>query len=150
MSHQGKIAQISDPKGFELTTTQLGGKVNAMVGDDVPMQQAYETVKVLDRSPVKKEFSTKGELEMTDKKRLADYNMYWHLKEFDEVDIVENMDLNEKYKKKQKVEKLMEKFRQLPETEQIKTYLKYERINYKTQLYNQSRTISDIMGKLNS
>ena len=37
---------------------------------------------------------------MTDKKRLADYNMYMHLKEFDEVDIVEDMDLNEKYKKK--------------------------------------------------
>ena len=81
------------------------------------MKQAYETVKVLDRSPVKKEFSTKGELEMTDKKRLADYNMYWHLKEFDEIDIIEGMDLNEKYKKRKKVEHIMEKFRQLPEAE---------------------------------
>ena len=54
---------------------------------------------------------------MTDKKRLADYNMYWHLKEFDEIDIIEGMDLNEKYKKRKKVEHIMEKFRQLPETE---------------------------------
>ena len=49
---------------------------------------------------MKKNFSTKGELEKTDKKRLADYQMYWHLKEFDEVDIKEDMDLDEKYEKR--------------------------------------------------
>ena len=86
----------------------------------------------MDRSPVKKDFSTKAELEQTDPNRLADYNMSGHLKEFDPVDIVEEMDLDEKYKRKQKVEKMLDKFRQMPESEHIKSFKKYEKINYMT------------------
>ena len=43
--------------------------------------------------------------------------MYWHLKEFDPIDMVEEMDLDEKYKKKKKMEEMLEKFRSLPEAE---------------------------------
>ena len=59
-----------------------------------------KSIKVLDSSPLKKDFNSKAELELTDKARLADYNMYWHLKEFDPIDIVEHMDLDEKFKRK--------------------------------------------------
>jgi len=61
-------------------------------------------VKVINSSPLKKNFRSKNELEKKDTVRLADYNMYWHLKEFDPVDIVEEMDLDEKFKRKQKIE----------------------------------------------
>lgn len=58
--------------------------------------------------------------------------MYWHLKEFDPIDIVEEMDLTEKYKRKQKVEKMLQKFREMPESEHIKKFQNYERVNYMT------------------
>lgn len=61
-------------------------------------------MKVINSSPLKKNFRSKNELEKKDTVRLADYNMYWHLKEFDPVDIVEEMDLDEKFKRKQKIE----------------------------------------------
>ena len=57
-------------------------------------------IKVMDSSPLKKNFQSKAELEVKDKVRLAEYNMYWHLKEFDPLDIVEHMDLDEKFKRK--------------------------------------------------
>lgn len=99
---------------------------------------------------MKRDFTSKAELELTDKTRLADYNMYWHLKEFDPIDLVEEMDLDEKFKRKQKVEKMLEKFRNMPEQEHIKSFKKYERVNYMTQLYNKSRKIDSIMKQLNS
>jgi len=71
--------------------------------------------------------------------------MYWHLKEFDPIDMVEEMDLDEKYKKKQKVEAMLQKFRDLPESEHIRKFIQFERLNYKTQLYNKSRKIDSIM-----
>ncbi len=87
----------------------------------------------LDTAPLKKEFASKAELEAADdKERLADYNMYWHLKEFDPIDIVEEMDLDEKYKRKQKMEHMLQKFREMPESEHIKKFKKYERLNYMT------------------
>ena len=76
--------------------------------------------------------------------------MYWHLKEFDPIDIVEHMDLDEKFKRKQQVEAMLKKFRAMPESEHIKNFMKYERVNYKTQLYNKSRKIDSIMMQLNS
>ena len=105
---------------------------------------------MLDKSPLKRDFTSKAELEMTDKTRLGDYNMYWHLKEFDPIDLVEEMDLDEKYKRKQKVEAMLDKFRKMPESEHIKSFKKYERVNYMTQLYNKSRKIDSIMKQLNS
>ena len=100
---------------------------------------------MLVRSPIKKDFSSKADLEKNDMARLADYNMYWHLKEFDPIDLDEGMDLDEKYKRKQKIEKMLEKFRNMPESEHIKRFIKYERVNYKTQLYNKSRKVDSIM-----
>ena len=76
--------------------------------------------------------------------------MYWHLKEFDTIDIVEHMDLDEKFKRKQQVEAMLKKFRDMPESEHIRNFMKYERVNYKTQLYNKSRKIDSIMKQLNS
>ena len=60
----------------------------------------------LDRAPLKKQFASKAELESAtgDKARLADYNMYWHLKEFDPIDMVEEVDLDKKFEKKKKLE----------------------------------------------
>ena len=107
-------------------------------------------IKVMDSSPLKKNFRSKLELEAIDKVRLAEYNMYWHLKEFDPLDIVEHMDLDEKFKRKQQVEAMLKKFRDMPESEHIKNFMKYERVNYKTQLYNKSRKIDSIMKQLNS
>ena len=76
--------------------------------------------------------------------------MYWHLREFDPIDMVEDLDLDEKYRKKQKMEALMQKFRDLPESEQIRKFIQFERLNYKTQLYNKSRKIDSILKQLNS
>ena len=44
---------------------------------------------------------------MTDKKRLDEFNMYMYMKEFHEVDIVENMDINEKYERRKKAEAVL-------------------------------------------
>lgn len=107
--------------------------------------------KMLDRSPIQAEFGSKAELEQAkDPTRLNDYKMYWHLREFDPIDMVEEMDLDEKYKKKQKVEAMLQKFRDLPESEHIRKFIQFERLNYKTQLYNKSRKIDSIMKQLNS
>ena len=76
--------------------------------------------------------------------------MYWHLKEFDSIDIHEEIDLVEKHKRKKKVEAMQKKFRDMPESEHIKNYKKYEKINQMTQLYNKSRKIESIMKQLNS
>lgn len=118
-----------------------------------PMRKVADggaAIKVMDSSPLKKNFRSKLELEAIDKVRLAEYNMYWHLKEFDPLDIVEHMDLDEKFKRKQQVEAMLKKFRDMPESEHIKNFMKYERVNYKTQLYNKSRKIDSIMKQLNS
>lgn len=106
-------------------------RTNAMEAQEVFSQK--QAMIRLDRSPLKRDFGSKVELEQSiDKTRLADYNMYWHLKEFDPIDIVEEMDLTEKYKRKQKVEKMLQKFREMPESEHIKKFQKYERVNYMT------------------
>ena len=76
--------------------------------------------------------------------------MYWHLKEFDPIDMDEAIELDEKYKRKKKLEQMLQKFREMPESEQIKKFIKYERVNFKTQLYNKSRKIDSIMKQLNS
>ena len=76
--------------------------------------------------------------------------MYWYLKEFDPIDMDEAMELDEKYKRKKKLEQMLQKFREMPESEQIKKFIKYERVNFKTQLYNKSRKIDSIMKQLNS
>ena len=106
---------------------------------------AAAAIKVMDSSPLKKDFNSKAELERNDKNRLADYNMYWHLKEFDKLDMDEGLDLDEKFKAKKNHEAMLKKFRELPESEHIKSFIKYERVNYKTQLYNKSRKIDSIM-----
>mgnify|MGYP000625071329 CR=1 FL=1 len=62
---------------------------------------------MIDKKPLKKQFASKQELEQTDAGRLADYNLYWHFKEFDPIDMVEEMDLDEKYKKKKQFEALL-------------------------------------------
>ena len=100
-----------------------------------PMRKVADggaAIKVMDSSPLKKNFRSKLELEAIDKVRLAEYNMYWHLMEFDPLDIVEHMDLDEKFKRKQQVEAMLKKFRDMPESEHIKNFMKYERVNYKT------------------
>ena len=45
---------------------------------------------------------------------------------------------------------MLKKFRDMPESEHIRNFMKYERVNYKTQLYNKSRKIDSIMKQLNS
>ena len=55
--------------------------------------------------------------------------MYWHLKEFDALDHHEEIDLVEKHKRKKKTEEMHKKFRDMPESEHIRNYKKYEKIN---------------------
>ena len=104
----------ADENALKLTTTKISSPPETVKLSD-SMQRVPEEprnkfqdssiaggpIKVLDNSPLKKDFKSKAELEQTDKLRLAEYNMYWHLKEFDPIDIVEHMDLDEKFKKKQ-------------------------------------------------
>ena len=74
---------------------------------DVPEDKAVgkvEPFKLIDRSPLRVNFSSKAELESTDKARLQEYNMYWHLKEFCSLDIDEEIDLTKKYEQKKKIE----------------------------------------------
>ena len=40
---------------------------------------------------------------------------------------------------------MLKKFRDLPESEHIRKFMQFERLNYKTQLYNKSRKIDSIM-----
>ena len=100
----------------------------------------------LERSPLRLNFASKTELEQAeDEDRLKQYNMYWHLQEFDPIDLDEDMDIDEKFQKKQKHEAMCEKFRSLGEREHIKKFLKYEKTNAKTHLYNKNRKIESMM-----
>lgn len=88
---------LDDDSGFKLTTTRLVRPADTLKMNDTLKTVSEETaskpegtsapIKVFDNSPLKKNFNSKAELEITDKARLADYNMYWHLKEFDPLDI---------------------------------------------------------------
>lgn len=45
---------------------------------------------------------------------------------------------------------MIAKFREMPESVHIKNFIKYERLNYKTQLYNKGRKVESIMKQLNT
>ena len=60
------------------------------------------------------------------------------------------MDIDEKYKKRQKIEKVLEKFRSLPEATHISKFLKFEKLNLKTQLYNKTNKLDAILKQLNA
>lgn len=44
--------------------------------------------------------------------------------------------MEEKYKRKKEMEAVLEKFNKLPESEQMAKFMKYEKLNIKTKLYN--------------
>ena len=48
------------------------------------------------------------------------------------------------------MEKVLEKFRNLPESVHIKKFLKYEKLNLKTQIYNKSNKLDAILKQLNA
>ena len=45
---------------------------------------------------------------------------------------------------------MLDKFRAMPESEHIKNFKKYDKINYMTQLYNKSRKVDSILKQLNT
>ena len=73
-------------------------------------------------SPMRKNVTSKAEIETTDRERAQDLNMYFHLHEFDPVDLMEDLDMEEKYKRKKKQAAILEKFNNLPEGEQIRKF----------------------------
>ena len=75
--------------------------------------------------------------------------MYWHLQEFDRNDLNEEMDIDEKYEKKKDHEKFCEKFRKLGEPTHIRKFMKYEKSNAITHLYNKNRKIENMMKQMN-
>ena len=85
---------------------------------------------------MRKNVTSKAEIETTDRERAQDLNMYFHLHEFDPVDLMEDLDMEEKYKRKKEMEAVLEKFNKLPESEQMAKFMKYEKLNIKTKLYN--------------
>ena len=100
--------------------------------------------------PILAEFGSKKELEQNDKKRFEDYEMFWRLKEFDPIDLQEGMSIDEKYKKKELQRQILDKFVALGEHEHIKRYMKFEKMNKKTQLYNKGRKISSMLKNLST
>ena len=100
----------------------------------------------MNTSPLRSHFTSKVELEQeNDKERLEQYNMYWHLQEFDRNDLNEEMDIDEKYEKKKEHEKFCDKFRKLGEPTHIRKFMKYEKSNAITHLYNKNRKIENMM-----
>ena len=163
-SMPAKTSTFNDSIGLDLTAKKItrpavnaglsshagaGANTERQYGNDEAVRSSFP--KVMDRTPIVKEFASKNELEQAqDKTRLSDYQMYWHLREFDPIDMIEELDIEEKYKRKQKIEAMLQKFRDLPESEHIRKFIQFERLNYKTQLYNKSRKIDSIMKQLNS
>ena len=89
-------------------------------------------------------------MEKTDAIRHNEYKLYWHFQEFNPVDLEENLDIDEKFKKRQKMEIVLEKFRSLPEAVHISKFLNYEKVNLKTQMYNKSNKLDAILKHLNA
>lgn len=58
--------------------------------------------------------------------------------------------MDEKYKKKEQLREMLDKFMALGETEHIKRYMKFEKMNKKTQLYNKGRKISSMLKNLST
>jgi hypothetical protein len=85
-----------------------------------------------------------------DVSRHQEYKLYWHFQEFNPVDLEDNLDIDEKYKKRQKIEQVLEKFRSLPEATHISKFLKFEKLNLKTQLYNKTNKLDSILKQLNA
>ena len=75
--------------------------------------------------------------------------MFWHLQEFDPIDLDEEMDIDEKFEKKKVHEKICEKFRKLGDRIHIKKFQKYEKTNAMTHLYNKNRKIESMMKQMN-
>ena len=57
-----------------------------------------------------------------DDERKRAYDMFWHLQEFDPIDLDEEMDIDEKFEKKKVHEKICEKFRKLGDRIHIKKF----------------------------
>lgn len=94
--------------------------------------------------------NSEKELESLDIGRHQDYKLYWHFQEFNPVDLQDHLDIDEKYKERKKMEKVLEKFRNLPESVHISKFLKYEKLNLKTQIYNKSNKLDAILKQLNA
>ena len=85
-------------------------------------QRVIEGQKII-ASPTHKKVASKIELELTgNNERIEDLNSYYHLHEFDPVDLMEDLDIEEKYKRKKKQAEILEKFQKLPEDEKIRRF----------------------------
>lgn len=71
--------------------------------------------------------------------------MFWHLQEFDPIDLDEEMDIDDKFKNKQEHEARCDKFRKLGEGVHLRKFMKYEKTNAMTHLYNKNRKIESMM-----
>ena len=147
-----KAALSVAPKKFKREPPASKSVSEAFKFQTIEMSNKKEKLSVgnkLDRSPLRRNFNSKVELEQGDEERLKSYNMYWHLQEFDRLDLDEEMDIDKKFRLKQEHEKLMEKFRSLGESVHIKKFMKYEKTNAMTHLYNKNRKIDSMMKQMN-
>lgn len=89
-------------------------------------------------------------MEQLDQNRHNDYKLYWHFQEFNPVDLQEDLNIDEKFKRRKQMDVVLDKLRSLPETVHIKKFLKYEQLNLKTQLYNKTSKVEAILKQLNA
>ena len=122
MSHRGSKSQPSRNQTLYNTKTLV----------DASNSAAKEGSNKLDSHPVRPVVNSEKELESLDISRHQEYKLYWHFQEFNPVDLQDHLDIDEKYKQRQKMEKVLEKFRNLPESVHISKFLKYEKLNLKT------------------
>ena len=149
---QKKAQQQSKPKPFRRVSPKAKNEDFRFftIKSDAEDSAEKRAGDSLERSPLRNHFSSKAELEQSkNKERLEQYNMYWHLQEFDPIDLDEEMEIDEKYKKKLKHEKICEKFRSLGEQVHIRKFMNYEKTNAITHLYNKNRKIENMMKQMN-
>ena len=104
----------------------------------------------LENKPLRQAVRSERELEQLDQSRHNDYKLYWHFQEFNPVDLKEDLDIDEKFKMRKKMDQVINKLRSLPETVHINKFLKYEKLNLRTQMYNKTSKVEAILKQLNA
>ena len=70
--------------------------------------------------------------------------------QFNEVDLQENIDVDEKFKKRMHHEEVMKKLDSRPQAKKVSQFLKYERMNMLSHLYNKSNKTDKVFTELNA
>lgn len=78
------------------------------------------------------------------------FKVYEHIQNFNTADLDETMDVDEKFKRRAHHERIMQKLDARPDNFKTAQFLKYEKINEKSHLFNQVQKTDRMYRELNA